>query len=334
MSIQDGQVLTVSSRALVDACERLGVDVDALVTAVDLQRVTLNDPDARISMAQAGALWQKAYQLTGDPDLSLHAVEALEFGAYKVIDFMVSHAKTVGDGFGKISEYFPLINTTVSLPITKTDDEISFGLQPNTHEAPISRAYAEYTFGACYLRVRTSTGEFKPERIEFTHDMPASTSEHERIFGCPVIFGAKELRLVFSYQVWEQKAINPNPQLLDVLNQHARMLLDAMPEAGDLAADVRKAVLDQLRGGSPTLEHVGKQLGMSGRTLQRRLKEELLSYTDLLDELREGMAKEYLADRDISICEVAFLLGFSEQSAFNRAFKRWTGQTPLKFRKT
>ena len=198
----------------------------------------------------------------------------------------------------------------------------------------VSRPYAEYTFAACYLRTRHAVGDFDPIRVEFTHSRPDDTSEHERIFRAPVHFECERLQLVFSRAVWEQpNNTKPNPDLCAVLEEHAKSLLADLPSAG-LVGEARETTMAQRRGGTPTLEHVAQQLGMSGRTLQRRLKQEGTTFAKLLDDLRSGMARAYLADSQISLCEVSYLLGFSEQSAFNRAFKRWMGLTPLQFRQT
>src|SRR5688500_4644793 len=117
MWTRSGTVLTVSSRALVDACARLGIDIDTLLHAVGISRETLEDPDARLQGSQASALWAKAYELSGDPVLSLHAAEACPLGAYKVIDYMGANASTVGEGFLYCARYFWLINTAITLPI-------------------------------------------------------------------------------------------------------------------------------------------------------------------------------------------------------------------------
>jgi AraC-like DNA-binding protein len=127
--------------------------------------------------------------------------------------------------------------------------------------------------------------------------------------------------------------------LFEVLDRHAAMLLAELPLPGSsslgssLIADVRAAVGAELRGGDPTLERVAARMGMSGRTLQRRIDEQSLRFGELVDEVRSALAKAYLQDRQMALCEVAFLLGFADQSAFGRAFKRWTGVTPGRWRR-
>jgi len=315
-----------------DACERLGVDVDLLLKAVGVERQVLQDADARLPATVVQSLWKKAYELAGDSDLALHAVEALPFGAYKVVDFMAVQAPTVGAAFSGVSEYFPIINTAVSLPIEIGEREVSFGI---AHEdgGPVSRPYAEYTFAACYLRVRQAMGDFPLKRVEFTHEAPASTTEHERVFGCSVHFGASKLQMVMTRQVWERPSARPNTELYAVLREHAKLLIERLPSGVGLAQEVRAAISQQLSAGNPTLEGVAKQLGVGARTLQRRLKDEGLSFAQVLDEVRAVLAELYLRDRELAISEISFLLGFSEQSAFNRAFRRWNGTTPAEARR-
>src|SRR5512142_2246100 len=124
-----GSVLSVSSRALLDACARLGLDTREILRAANVNPAAVQDPDARIPIEQVAALWKKAYELSGDPNLALHAVEVLPFGAYRVIDYLGSSAPTVGAALAKVSDYFPLINSVVRLPYTVSDRQVTFAVE-------------------------------------------------------------------------------------------------------------------------------------------------------------------------------------------------------------
>ena len=297
---------------------------------------TLANPDARIPIEQVDELWRKAYELAGDPDLALHAIEVLPFGAYRVIDFLASNAPTVGAAIAKVSDYFPLINDTVSLPYTTSAGHVTVSLTAPLRPATITRPYAEYTLAAVFLRTRIATNQRYPlMRVDFSHPRPDDIREHERIFECPVVFGAGGCRLVIARVVWDTPRTGSDPALFDVLDTHARMLLEQRPVAPDIAGQVRKAIAAELRGGNPSLASVAKRLAMSPRTLQRRLREQGILFNDLLDAMRFRAAKAYLAPGDIAGAEVAYLLGFAEQSSFDRAFKRWSGGlTPTEYRRT
>lgn len=319
---------------MLDACARLGLDPAQILQAAKLDAAAIEDPDARISIEQAGALWQKAYELSKDPNLALHAIEVLPFGAYRVIDFLAASAPTIGAAIAKVSDYFPLINDVVRLPYEVGERDVTFRVEAPSRPGLITRPYAEYTLAAVFLRTRLATNQrFPLIRVDFSQPRPADVSEHERIFECPVQFDAPACRLVIAREVWDTPRTGTNPALFAVLDTHARMLLDQRPQDVETVRRVRHAIEGELRGGNPRLESVAKQLAMSPRTLQRRLKDEGVVFNDLLDDLRFRAAKTYLAQRDIAGAEVAYLLGFAEPSSFNHAFKRWSGQTPTEYRR-
>jgi len=330
----DGSVLSVSSRALVDACGRLGLDTAQILASAKLDTSTLQDPDSRIPIEQAEALWRKAYQLSNDSNLALHAIEVLPFGAYRVIDFLASSAPTIGTALAKVSDYFPLINDLVRLPYVVCGDEVTLFLEAPARPAVITRPYAEYTLAAVFLRTRLATNQrFPLRRAEFSHPRPADISEHERVFDCPVRFDTSRCQIVIARQVWETASIGADRALFTLLDAHARTLLEQLPASATIMSRVRKAIESALRGGDPGLEAIAKQLAMSPRTLQRRLRVEGVVFNDVLDEMRYRAAQAYLAQRDVAAAEVAYLLGFAEPSSFNRAFKRWSGKTPTEFRR-
>jgi AraC-like DNA-binding protein len=327
-------VLTVSSRALVDACDALGLNTDELLAAAELTRAEVSDPDARIPVDKMSALWREAYARAGDPDLALHAAEALPFGAYTVIDFMARTAATIGTAFERISRYFPLINSVVELPIEIAGDHVRVDMVDKRGGNKLPRSYAEYVLAAVVLRTRIAVGvELPLIRVELAYEAPADHREHVRIFGCPVQFATERTGFVLSREVWDTPLQRGDSGLAAILERHAQMLLAELPKVSDDIEQVRAMIREQLEGGDPSLDSVARKLGMSRRSLQRRLTAENVTYAQVLDDVRSTMARAYLGQRDLSIAEIAYLLGFSEQSSFTRAFRRWTAVSPAEFRR-
>ncbi len=328
-----GTVLTVSSRALVEACGRLGVDTETLLRSVGIRRETLEDPDARLDNRDVGALWAKAYELSGDPVLSLHVAEACPLGVFKAIDYMASNARTVGEAFRYAARYFKLINTAVSMAIDDSVDPVTFDLVAESGPAGVSRPYAEYCLAVFVLHVRAGTGAPLPlRRVTFTHPLPPDVSEHERVFGCPVEFQAEHNRLYIDRAAWETATRGAHSGVLGVLSEHADLLLSKLPRGPDLIERTRRAIGGRLCCGDPSLRSVARELGMSERSLQRHLRDLGYTYNALADEVREATARLYLEQPDMALAEIAYLLGFGDQSAFTHAFKRWTGCTPRQAR--
>ncbi len=328
-----GTVLAVSSRALIEACEALGLEVAPLLAAAGIERSLLEDPDARLPAETVGTLWALAYQQSGDPHLALHAAEALPLGAYKVVDYLAWNAPTVGGAFAELARYFPLINSTVRLRL-EVGTDVRILLESPYDPAALTRPYAEYALAAIFLRVRSAMRlSFTPRLVCFAFPPPDDTTEHERVFGCPVRFGAGENAVVFDAESWALVNEVADPGLFAVLEEHARLRVEKVSREAPAVTEVRRALMSELKGGNPSVAAVARRLAISPRTLQRRLQSQGLRFSDLLDSLREGAAKTYLADPRLAIAEVAYLLGFADQSSFHRAFKRWTGKTPNEYRK-
>jgi AraC-like DNA-binding protein len=329
-----GLVLTVSSRALLDSCARLGLDTEEILASAGVDRSTVEDPDGHLSAAQLGELWRRAYQASADPDLALHAAETLRFGAYRVIDYLAASAATVGLALTQVSAYFPIINSAVRLPITSSQGGLTLGIVCPDDPAALSRPYVEYAFAAVFLRVRAGTNvRFPLTRVDLAFPRPARVTEHERIFECPVRFDAERSALHISRAAWDTENSRADPDLFGVLADHARILGQRVPDEPLPVREARRVIVELLGHAAPSLEAVARQLAMSSRTLQRRLRDHGVSYADLLDRTRASAAKSYLTDQQISVAEVAFMVGFAEQSSFTHAFRRWTGQSPNEYRK-
>ena len=329
-------VLSVSSRAFMLACERLGVPRAQLLAAAELDQAVLLDPDGRLRLEQVGALWRAAYRLTGAPQLALLAAEGIPFGAYRVIDYLVANAPTVGEGLRKLATYFPIINTGVEISVCRGEYGVAFEFHPcRGHAATL--AYAEYSLAACYLRTQQASGVPFPLRVvEFAFPSPTDTAVHRRVFGCDLRFDAPVSRWLMSEDAFDAPAVGPSADLYAVLDAHAAGLRNALTTRDPFMQTLRRAIELELPSHGATLEDVARGMGMGARTLQRRLREHGKTFSEVLDETRDALARAYLhgADgrRNVSISEVAFLLGFANASSFHRAFKRWAGQTPAAWR--
>jgi AraC-like DNA-binding protein len=329
-----GVVLSVASRAVLEACRRLGVDADAVMARAGIARAEIDDPDARLSGVQADAVWREAFAVAGDPQLALHAAEALQFGAYRVLDYLGTTGPTLGEGLRRVAEYFPLVDPRGVLRVQERAEgsALVFATRAGT---PLPRPAQEYTLTVLFLRARhASEAAWHPATVEFAFPRPPDASEHTRIFGVPPRFDARDAALVLPGEVWNRPTRARDPGLFAVLDDHARTMLSRAPSAeDDLVARVRAAIATELTGRAPSLPSVARRLGTSARSLQRRLENERTSFAQVVDHVRRERAEVALQAPDVAIGEVSWLLGFSDQSAFARAFRRWTGQSPARWRR-
>lgn len=310
----------------------MNLDPKAILLASGLSREQVFDPDARIPAHLADAVWLHAAQLAQDPNLALRAAQALEFGAYKVLDFIVANAPSVGEGLCRVGRYFAIVDPRGCIQIDTEVDPVTVSFGSGAGEVPAPAQ--QYTLAALVLRSRASTGTSWPlEAVDFSFAAPTDRSTYEEIFACPVNFGRPRARLQIRRESWQQQVKGADRALFAVLEDHARRLLADVSQGEPSLLDALRAELRvRLRGGDTSIAAVAHAMAMSERTLQRRLEQLHVSFSDALNDVRHELGREYLREPDVSIAEVAFLLGFSDQSAFGRAFKRATGETPRAWR--
>jgi len=326
-------VPTIASRALLLACEQKGVDRTQLLERADLVGLDLSDREARIPFDVEQALWAAALATTGDGALGLLAAEQLADDDYGVLLYLGRHAATVGEALQRVARWFALVTRRLKFDIRVGANEVVFALSGVDLPGPMPRAAAEYSLAAVLLRMRDATGLPIPvQRVAWPFADPGD-GEGERVFGCPSTFAQPRLAMVLQRSVWDTPVPGVDAALSAILERHAATLEQSTPAAVDLPSRVRQAIAEALPDGAPTIDRIGRLLGMSGRTLQRRLTAEGLRFSELVDRVRLQLAHSHLAQPGTTPAEAAFLLGFSDQSAFTRAFKRWTGETPVAWRR-
>ena len=313
--------------------EARGFDTSELLERVGIARSTLDDADARIPGRTALELWSALIERTGDPALHLSAPTQLPFGAYRVIDYLVGASSTVGEGIERFARFFRLIADAVALRVERSDDEIRFCFDM-VDGGPTPALYVDYVFAALVGRIRMKIRpELEVHRVDLRRPRPTVTAPYEERFRAPVRFGADRDRLCFGAGEWASPIAGADAALARILEDHARVLAARIQSAPtDFVARVQSCIMADLPE-SAEEESVAHALHMSRRTLQRKLAHEGTSFREVLDGVRRSLAESYLTDRAVSIPEVAFLLGFSEQSSFHRAFQRWTGLAPGRWRR-
>jgi AraC-like DNA-binding protein len=192
----------------------------------------------------------------------------------------------------------------------------------------------EQTMAAVLAISREVSAEpFTPVAVFFRHEPPPDLSDHEAHFGCPVRFGADRDAMQVSDAALRAPNRLGDPGLEGFFAAHLDRALAELSDEDDLERQVRLQISQALSEGAPTLAQVADRLGLSARTLQRRLADRGCAYQDLVDAARADLARRLLRRSDYPLAEIAFLTGFAEQSAFTRAFRRWTGATPAAWRR-
>lgn len=323
---------TATVRAVLAAAQDAGVQPTDLLSEAGISNDLASDPDGEVSLATMQTFWQSAYRLSGDPYLAIHAGLKAAHGSYKTLDYLLISATTLGEGVSQFIEHFRLINTWLNFAFEEEHDQ--FHLTLRSKIGPVPFPAVEITFTAITERARRILGsDWSPKAIEFLHSPQGDRAFYDGFFRCPVAFAAENARMTLSREQYETPLPTGDAGLYRVLMSHAERLSSERPAPDDLVARTRSEILRVLRDGPPTIETIAGALGLGSRTMQRRLSERGEVFSKLVDRVREDQARDLVAGQAMALNEIAFFLGFADQSAFSRAFKRWTGQTPKAFRK-
>jgi AraC-like DNA-binding protein len=201
------------------------------------------------------------------------------------------------------------------------------------HPYPVPRQLSESTLANLLVIARRLTGiEFRPLELWIAHPSPTSTVAHQSLFGCPIRWRAPDDRIVIDSALLAAPLSNANPALVAVLEAHARDLITRLSEGVTFADQVRTALCSELPRGTLSLPNLARCMGTSRRTLQRKLAAEGTSTAELVDDVRRELSIVYLQQAQLGIADIALLVGFSDERAFRRAFRRWLGTSPSQFR--
>jgi AraC-like DNA-binding protein len=295
----------------------------------------LGDPNAWISVRRSSALFEAAAIATNDPAFTLSFAAQIPLHDLGVFAHIMLSSPTIGGAFANGCRYFGLQTTgaSVRLVVEGRDAELSYGI----HDPTIVRhgQNTEMVFTLLTRLTREATGDprWAPREIRFRHRRPANVAVQQAMFRCPLVFDQPDDALVVSPDDLRTRLQKADAVLLRSLVAGADASLPADAEAQSFHHHLRRAVAASLRSGDIAIEHVAMRLDTSARTIQRRLQERGQTFQALVAETRLALAQHYLHDASRSLTDTAFLLGYSDLSAFSRAFRRWTGQSALEFRR-
>ena len=322
-----------SVRPVLGHVEHLGIPLADVLAGAGLERQVFDDDEARVPHEAALAVWREAVDRSGDAFFGLHTAERIRPGAFDVLDYAIRASATLGDGLVRLTRHHRALHD-----VARIDLEHDGSVVRLTHVLPpaapvLPRHPAEFIVAGWLVVARQATGrDLTPEEVTFRHAAPADVSEHRRLFRARVRFGSASNGIVLRRDLLDVPLVKADSGLCAVLERHVSDLVAKMPAPSTLNERVRQMVASELASGVPTGAVLAKRLHMSRRTLQRQLADEGTTLREIIDALRRELALRYVGDRELALCEIAFLLGFSDQSSFHRAFVRWYERTPARYR--
>jgi len=319
-------------RAVLAGLRALGLDAEAIRAAAGLTAEELAPVDALLPVDRFRRLWAEAARRAPREELVTEVGLAIPYGAFGALDYLAGSSPTVSAAFQALAAHFRYVAQGVNLELTEGPEGGEVRLVNVSADVDAERS-DEFTLAVFVGRFRTRTGPvpFRVDEVRLTRPSPAGSTRHAALLGAPVAFGCKVSALRLPAPVWRAALPGADAALLATLRELAEHA--GLGAAGDdeLAVQVRSRLRLLLPDGRASAAEVAGALGLSARTLHRRLQGAGASFRAILEAFREAEAERLISAGRLPLGEVALRLGFSDQTAWNRAFRRWKGMSPTEW---
>ncbi|NES24043.1 MAG: AraC family transcriptional regulator [Symploca sp. SIO3E6] len=313
-----------------------GIPMDQITAVTGLTRTDLIDPDARLPQNTVPAVWRLLGEAYPGEALALEMASAAPFSYFGPVVHAARYAQDLRSSLQTLIRYRSLMSDELHMALVETPPEAALQMyhpmdaEDGGYAAEVGMALGA-RFGKEFIEMENAL-----IRVDFSHQPFGSLQVYEDFFGTPVRFQQPYNALVFRSEALEQPTQQRDTHLFHYIQGHLDLVRErlAIPSDSPELAKVREAIAYNAERSEYSAEALAQQMHLSLRALQRLTQEHGITIRQLLDEAREANARQFLSDSRLSIEAVSFLLGYSEDRAFRRAFKRWTGQTPAQFRRT
>jgi AraC-like DNA-binding protein len=308
-----------------------GLDIPTILREAGIPRDVIGDPEKRVELPALYRLWESMIRRLADPALPIQIARTYRVEDLYVMGFALMTSPSTREAVRRAIRYYALLTDSARWELDERGETATIRFSRGG-ALDLGHRVANEAALAVFLHVyRQTIGEDIPAGASFRHLAPADTSAHRRFFRGDLKFGAAADSLVLDRSTLDRIPRTANPQLGAFFERHAETLL-SRHEAATIADQVRDAIAAELASGQPSMAVVARRLGASERSLRRRLQDEGIGFRELCDDVLRVRAEALLRRRGTSVTDVAFLLGFSDSSAFARACKRWFGRSPSQLR--
>jgi AraC-like DNA-binding protein len=292
------------------------------------------DLEQWLSKEQYLALWAEVMEQVEDAAFPLRVAASPGARAHNVLFFVCMTQPNLEEALRAFCRYARIYTSVCQFEFQVGEGAGQLILRRNIQWRPELQFADEYAMAELVHSARFMTQlDWVPRSVQFVHPEPPETRHLREFFRCPLHFGCASAGFTVDRETLAHPMVTADPALAAYFEHQVSESLERFsPSEEPLVTQVRRALSEGFKSGVPDLNQVARQLAMSPRTLRRRLEEAGTSFQQLLEETRCALARRYLKAMSLPLGEVAFLLGYSEPSAFHRAFRRWTGMTPQEYR--
>ena len=312
----------------------VGDQAEALLARVALDGALA--ADGLLAFDAGAALLDEAARISGRDEVGVQLASELLWADLGVLAYVALNAPTVGRALVSTSRYVAVQQTAGAVALDLDGDvaRVSYALRAAPHEPPRQHGLAVLAILVRLIREGLGEPGWAPHEVTMPHAPPRRPGDGAAWFGVPIRYRAEAASVAFAPAVLRRPMVTADPGLFPILVRLADECLARLAPGGDdTLAEVRRLVASMIGSAALTIDDVAARMGVSARTVQRQLQAHALSFKQVVDDVRCSLARRHLADPDVTLTDAAFLLGYSDLSAFSRAFRRWTGQSAQAYRR-
>jgi AraC-like DNA-binding protein len=319
----------VATRLAMRELKKAKIDPGPLLAKAGISLLKPGEELKRVKAESQIRFLEFAAKALGDSALGFHLAQHFDLRECGMLYYVLAASPNLGEAIRNLARYLAVANESIRLDVSdRTKNTV---LTVNYKIPRLSdRLFAEYGYAVVLRAFRELTGRnVSPTAVTFIHGRNTDKAEFVRFYGCPVRFNATADTMVLPTESLSMPVLTSDKYLLEILKSACDEVLAKRGEiSSTLRAKVENEIVQLLPHGKAQVEKVAGNLGMSTRTLARRLSEEGTSYAAILNELRRDLSVRYLKDPALSLNQIAWLLGYSMVTSLNHAFRRWTGNSP------
>lgn len=307
-----------------------GGDPTRARSAAGLRAGDLVDPHRRLGSDRLAAIMASAAQDLDEPDFGLRVGRGFDLEAFGLLSYAVLNASTVGIGVANLARFFGSVVEGAEARLSTRRSEAGLRISVDGIDRSTIRHLQECGVLILVRMIGRLIGDssWRPGGVSLAHPAPRNVAAHVEYFGVAPKFGTRANEVRFEASVLQREVWDADRSCLPAVDERLQDVVGREPDEEPWLSALRIQIASRLCDGHPTLRAIAPELGLTARTLQRRLAMQGLTYRDLVRDARKRLANQYLEESEIDLTEVAFLLGYSELSAFSHAFHRWTGTSP------
>jgi len=314
--------------AITRAMRGCGIDVDAVLAEIGMDPALLQGGYGRYSQEQISLLWRRAIELSNDSAFGFRVAAEVRPATFHVVGYAMSCSATLSRALHRFAFYCRLISDSATSILTESANAASLEFNFETGGAPPIYQTIDTVLASTLGFARWIIGErIRPIEVRLRHPKPADDSAYQAFFEAPIVYDATEDCIIFDRSDLDRPILAADEELASLLDTIANRYLEERM-SGRVAVRVRDLLVSTLAHGAVSKADVARRLNLTERTLLRRLKAEGTTFVDVLNDVRQELAFQMLQKPGMTVTEVAYLLGFSDENTFSRAFKRWTGRRP------